>query len=96
MQDLVVNFFEIRFFCVVVAMSDLCVMWKLYMAYVNCIQDLEIFSEIRVMPMKLQFSGASLIFQKIIPAAVSRQGRKIASTSCSRSNIASTNQNNLI
>ena len=39
------------------------------MAYVNCLQDLEIYSEIRVMPVKLQiavwFSMCHSYFRKI-------------------------------
>ena len=52
------------------------------MAFVNGLQHLEIFNEILVMPVKLQFevSWASLIFQKNIPDAVC-----LASTSCNRS-----------
>ena len=60
----------------------------------------EISSEIWVMPVKLQIavSQASLIFQKKFPDAVSMSSHKscIVFTSCNRSNIKTTKQNNLI
>ena len=68
------------------------------MAFANCKQHLEIFSEILVLPVKLQLvvSRASLIFQKRYPDAVSRYGRlHITSTSCTRSNTATAKQNKI-
>ena len=47
------------------------------MAYVSCLQHLDIFYEIGVMPLKSQFAvlRTSLIFQKRFPDAVSSLGR---------------------
>ena len=39
-----------------------CTMWRLYFAFVNCLQHLKILSEIWVMPRKLQFA---VIIQKL-------------------------------
>ena len=38
--------FEVKFVCFVFAIFDLCTMWKLYIAYVNCWKHVEIFPEI--------------------------------------------------
>ena len=56
---LVVNFsviLKFTFFCFFVAICDLDTMGRLYMAFVSCLQHLEIFSEIEVIPVKLQFA----------------------------------------
>ena len=69
------------------------------MAFLKCYQHLEIFSETRVLPVKLQFavSRASVIFQKRFPDAVSTKERgNIVTTSCTRSHIASTKQKIII
>ena len=65
--------FEIIILCFVVICDPVCTLWRLCMALFKCYQHLEIFSEIRVMPVKLQFavSWASLIFQKRFPDTVS-------------------------
>ena len=63
------------------------------------LKHLEIFSEIRVMPLKLQIavSRASLIFQKRFPEAVNTEGTPyVASTACTRSHIATAKQKIII
>ena len=56
--------FEIIIFCFVVAIFDLVHDVEAIFTFLNCKQNLEILSEMRVMPVKLQFvvSRASLIF----------------------------------
>ena len=74
-------------------------MWRLYMTFVSCYQHLKIFSEIWVMPVKLQdaVSRASLIFQKRFLDAGSSKGRwNIVSTSCTRSHVATSKQKKMI
>ena len=54
-------------------------MWRLYLANDNCCQHLQIFSEILVMPMKLQFavSRAALVFRKKIQMLVAAKEGEI-------------------
>ena len=55
------------FFHFVVAIFDLVQDWSLYFTFLNCEQHLEIFSEIGVIPEKLQFAVARALL--IIPDA---------------------------
>ena len=58
------EFFKLLFFYLLLIYTIKYTMWRLYMAFLSCYQHLEIFSEIWVMPMKLQ-NGITHISEKI-------------------------------
>ena len=63
-QFFILFYFFLPFFAFLLLLVTECMMWKLYMTYVNSLQHLEIFTEIQAMPLKLQIAwNSTLQFQ---------------------------------
>ena len=69
LRSVVLDFVKLNLFALMLLCVIQCMMWRLYFAFVNCLQHLEILSEIWVMPRKLQTAifRASLIYQALFP-----------------------------
>ena len=81
-------FLKLLIFALLLFMNK-CTMSRIYFTFLNCLQHLEIFSEIWVMLVKLQIA----VSQPSYLDAVSSSHRPyIASALCTRSNIATTKQ----
>ena len=81
LRSVILDFVKLNLFAWMLPCVTQCTMWRLYFAFVvNCLQHLEILSEIWVMPGKLQFSGhhsyiISGIINKLIEKLMQHQSK---------------------